>query len=80
MLNQDVFYNIDSVLFDVDENKQNSTISILDDLNNLILNFIQNENNIVKKTISEFQSTSMNDKTKYVLFYSFSEKVIFKNN
>ncbi len=71
MLNQDDFYNINSVLFDVNENKQDSTISIFDDLNNLILNFIQNENNIVKKTTSEFQSTLINDKTEYVLFYFF---------
>jgi hypothetical protein len=73
-------FNIDSVLFDINENKQNSTILILNDLNNLFTNKFNDVNIFDENITSKFRSTLINDKTKYVLFYSSFEKIIFKNN
>ncbi len=73
-------FNIDFVLSDINENKQNSTIFILNDLNNLFTNKFNDVNIFDENITSKFRSTLINDKTKYVLFYSSFERFILKNS
>jgi hypothetical protein len=73
-------FNIDSVLFDINENKQNFTIFILNDLNNLFTNKFNDANIFDESTTSKFRSNLINDKTKYVLSYSSFEKSFLKNS
>ncbi len=80
ILNQENFYNIDSVLSDINDDRQDSTIFILNDLNNLLLNTFHDINNFDEKTTLKFRLILMNDKMKYILSYSSSKKVVFKNN
>jgi hypothetical protein len=79
-LNQDDFYNTSSILFDINEDRQDFTIFILNELHDLLQDNTK-DIDIDNENISfEYQSFLTNDKTKYVLFYTFFEKVIFKNN
>ncbi len=73
-------FNIDFVFSDINENKQNSTIFILNDLNNLFTNKFNDVNIFDENETSRFRSILVNDKTKYVLSYSSFEKSTFKNS
>jgi hypothetical protein len=79
-LNQDDFYNTSSILFDINENRQDFTIFILNELHDLLQDNTKNIDIDNENIFFEYQSFLINDKTKYVLSYAFSERIIFKNN
>ncbi len=78
---QEEFHNTSSILFDINEDRQDSAISILNELQNLFQNNTDEDaDNDNENILLEYQSSLTNDNTKYVLSYSSSERVTLKNN
>jgi hypothetical protein len=79
-LNQNDFYNTSSILFDINEDRQDFTIFILNELHDLLQDNTKNIDIDNENIFFEYQLFLINDKTKYVLFYTFFKRIIFKNN
>ncbi len=80
-LNQDDFHNTSFIFSDINKDRQNFTIFILNELHDLVQNNAKEDVNHDNENIFlEYQSSLINDKMKYVLFYSSFERVILKNN
>ncbi len=75
--NNNQFHNIDFVFCDINKNRQKTILFILNELHNILTNFVDEEqNNFSNDTSSiEFRFTLFVDKTEYVLFYISKKKV-----